>query len=63
MKADLVLIISKENTLSSQLAKIFGNDCRLGEFTTIGKDARYTYINSFTRSITIAYTTEEKLIG
>lgn len=34
MKADLVLIISKENTLSSQINKIFGNDCRLGEFTT-----------------------------
>lgn len=28
-----------------------------------GKDERYTYINSFTRSITIAYTTEEKLIA
>ena len=63
MKADLVLIISKENTLSSQLTKIFGNDCRLGEFTTICKDERYTYISSFTRSITIAYTTEERLIG
>ena len=63
MKADLVLIISKENTLSSQLTKIFGDDCRMCEFSTIGKDEKYTYINGFTRSITIAYTTEEKIIG
>lgn len=63
MKADIILIISEERPLTSQLAKILGAECcGLGDFVTIGKNERYTFLKHWESGLTVAYTSEEKLI-
>lgn len=56
MKAEIVLLISKEHTLMSQLCSIFGQDTYMRDFTTIAMNGKYVYIQHIGSGKIIAYT-------
>lgn len=68
MKADIVLMISSENPLMSQLSKILGKFCSMWDFSSIMPDGSslpndkvYTMIRHEESGLLIKYTSEERL--
>lgn len=68
MKADLVIMISTENPLMSQMYKIFGKLCSMSDFSKIMPDGSflpndevYTMIRHIESGLIIKYTSERRL--
>lgn len=60
MKAEIVLLISKEHPLMSQLCSIFGKDTYMRDFTTISVGEKFAYIRHIDSGKIIAYTSINK---
>ena len=60
MKAEIVLLISKEHPLMSQLYSIFGKDTYMMDFTTISIGEKFVYIQHIDSGKIIAYTNIDK---
>ena len=56
MKEEIILLISKEHTLMSQLSSIFGQDTYMRDFTTIAMNGKFAYIQHIDTGKIIAYT-------
>lgn len=68
MKADIVLMISSENPLMSQLNKILGKFCSMYDFSKIMPDGSflpndkvYSMIRHIESGLIIKYTSESRL--
>lgn len=55
MKADIVLLISKENTLMSQLCSIFGQDTYMRDFVLLSVTSEFVYIKHIDTGKIIAH--------
>lgn len=60
MKAEIVLLISKEHTLMSQLCSIFGKDTYMRDFTIISSNDRFVYLQHIDSGKIIAYTSNDR---
>ena len=60
MKAEIVLLISKEHPLMSQLCSIFGKGTYMRDFTIISVGEKYVYIRHIESGKIIAYTNIDK---
>lgn len=58
MKAEIILLISKEHTLMSQLCSIFGKDTYMRDFTIFND--RFVYLQHIDTGKIIAYTSANK---
>lgn len=56
MKAEIVLLISKEHPLMSQLCSIFGKDTYMRDFATISINGKFVYLQHIDSGKIIAYT-------
>nr|DAY99006.1 MAG TPA: hypothetical protein [Caudoviricetes sp.] len=61
MKADLVLVISPEAPLMTQLSKVLGKYVTVGDFVTINNNGRYVTLQHWETGLVVAYTSEERL--
>lgn len=55
MKADIVLLISKEYPLMSQLCNIFGKDAYMRDFTIISSNGKFVYLQHIDTGKIIAH--------
>lgn len=62
MEAEIILIVSAEKPLMTQISKIFARMCCMCEFTTIDKNDKYVTLQHIETGRIISYTTEERLI-
>lgn len=60
MKAEIVLLISEEHPLMSQLCSIFGKDTYMRDFTTISIGEKYSYIRHIDTGKIIMYTSNDR---
>ncbi len=56
MKAEIVLLISKEHTLMSQLCSIFGQDTYMRDFVIVASYGNFIYLRHIDSGKIIAYT-------
>ena len=60
MKAEIVLLISKEHPLMSQLCNIFGKDAYMRDFTIISSNGKFVYLQHIDTGKVIAYTSNDR---